>query len=62
MIIDDPEELQLYIDFMMKEKFYDNVDDLIDDLKYEYNIQVKNEQISSVEWHEDLKKTIKNEC
>lgn len=48
MIIDEPEELQMYIDFMMESKTYDNIHDLIDALKYEFDINLNEEQIKTI--------------
>lgn len=48
MIIDEPEELQMYIDFMMKSKIYDSIHDLIDDLKYEFDINLNEQQIKDI--------------
>jgi hypothetical protein len=61
MIIEDPAELQMYIDFMIKEKVYDDVNSLIEDLRYEHNIIIKEEQINQVEWS-DIENNKKNEC
>jgi len=58
MIIEEPEELQMYIDFMMKSKIYDNIHDLIDDLKYEFDINLNEQQIENI--NESEEKTSNN--
>lgn len=49
MLIDDPEELQMYVDFMIKSKTYDNIDELVNDLKYEFDIKIMDGQLNNIE-------------
>jgi len=46
MIIDETDELQMYVNFIMSEKNYkyDDVADLIKDLRDEYNVKPKDEE------------------